>query len=115
MQVALFLHSDTMKPHGSKREKLSAEYTFHKVALAESIRRGGTYDMNSSLLAALSSAMMERTTDFTPLFFGLVGALYYCAVAVAVAIWMHDTYWSQSLRKPTAEHQAAEPEFRNAA
>jgi hypothetical protein len=59
--------------------------------------------------------MLERTTDFTPLFFGLVGVLYYCAVAVAVAIWMHDTYWSQSQSNPAAEQPATDPEFLNAA
>jgi hypothetical protein len=100
---------------GKNRKNLSVEYAFHNVTLAESIRRGGTYDMDSSLLVALSSPILERTTDFTPLFFGLLGGLYYCAVAAAFAVWVYDTYRSQSQSKPAAEQPATDPEFLNAA
>ena len=46
-------------------------------------------DMQSPLLATLPNAILDLTTNLAPLFFGLIGVLYYCAVVVAT--WVHDT------------------------
>ena len=67
------------------------------------------------LFAALPSAVLDMTTDFAPLFMGMVIGLLLCVLALAFAIGAHDS-WRTPL---SATHQdgrsASEPEFSDAA
>lgn len=58
------------------------------------------------LLAALPNAVLDMTTDFTPLFMGMVIGLFLCVLAFAFAIGVHDSWQT---RQP-AKHQDDRPE-----
>ena len=49
----------------------------------------------SPLLSVLPTAVLDMTTDFTPLFVGLVIGLCFCVLALAFAIGVYDSWWSQ--------------------
>ncbi len=49
----------------------------------------------SPLLSGLPTVVLDMTTDFTPLFVGLVVGLGFCVLAFAIAIGIYDNWWSQ--------------------
>ena len=59
--------------------------------------------IQSSLLAALPEAWLSMTTDFAPLFIGLVVGVYLGVVALAVALGVYDTCWPRQ-GKPSEAH-----------
>ena len=67
------------------------------------------------LLAALPSAVLDMTTDFTPLFMGMVIGLFLCVLAFAFAIGVHDSWWTQQSAKQQDDRPESEPELSDAA
>ena len=54
------------------------------------------------LLSAVLSGVLDMTADFAPLFVGLVVVLGLGVLALAFAIGVHDTWWTQrKVRKAT--------------
>lgn len=45
--------------------------------------------------SGVPAAVLDMTTDFTPLFVGMVLLLSFCVLAFAFAIGVHDTYETQ--------------------
>jgi hypothetical protein len=58
-------------------------------------------NIHSLLLAALPQAGLNMTTDFAPLFVGLVVGLCLCVLALAFALGVYDTCWSPRQGKPS--------------
>ena len=67
------------------------------------------------LLAALPSAVLDMTADFTPLFMGMVIGLFLCVLAFAFAIGVHDSWWTQQSAKQQDDRPESEPELSDAA
>lgn len=58
------------------------------------------------LFAALPTAVLDMTTDFTPLLMGMVIGLFLCALAIAVLIGVHDSWrLPQPTIPPAAQRQ----------
>ena len=47
------------------------------------------------LLSVLPTAVLDMTTDLTPLFVGLVLVLCFSVLGLAFAIGVYDSWWSQ--------------------
>ena len=67
------------------------------------------------LLAALPSAVLDMTADFTPLFMGMVIGLFLCVLAFAFAIGVHDSRWTQQSAKQQDDRPESESELSDAA
>ena len=48
-----------------------------------------------ALSSSVPAAVLDMTTDFTPLFVGMVVLLSFCVIAFAFAIGVHDTREAQ--------------------
>jgi len=46
-------------------------------------------------LSAIPTGTLDMTADFAPLFLGMVVGLGLCILGLAVAIGVHDTWWTQ--------------------
>jgi hypothetical protein len=68
-----------------------------------------------SLLSAVPSGVMDTTTDFAPLFVGLVVVLGLSMLGLAFAIGVHDTRWAQRTGKKDSAQSAPAPQFPKAA
>jgi len=68
-----------------------------------------------SLLSAVPSGVMDTTTDFAPLFVGLVVVLGLSILGLAFAISVHDTRWAQRTGKKDSAQSAPAPQFPEAA
>ena len=58
------------------------------------------------LLAALPGAVVDMTTDFTPLLMGLVVGVCLGVLAVALLIGLYDRGWLAQPRQPATEPSA---------
>ena len=67
------------------------------------------------LLAALPNAVLDITTDFTPLFMGMVVGLFLCVLALAFAIGVHDGWQTRQSVMQTDDHTKLASEFSDAA
>jgi hypothetical protein len=67
------------------------------------------------LLAALPNAVVDMTTDFAPLFMGMVIGLFLCVLALACAIGVHDSWWTQRSVAQPDNCAKSGPEFSDAA
>ena len=61
----------------------------------------------SPLLSVLPTAVLDMTSDFTPLFVGLVIGLCFCVLAFAFVTGGYDSWWSQ--RRAQNSAAPAEP------
>jgi len=64
------------------------------------------------LLSAVPSGVLDMTTDFTPLFVGLVVTLGVCVLGLVAAIGVHDTWQTE---KKATHPSAPTPHFPKAA
>lgn len=69
----------------------------------------------SLLLAALPRGVLDMTTDFTPLFMGMVIRLFLCVLALAFAIGVHDSRGTQRPVTQPNNRPKPVPEFSDAA
>ena len=67
------------------------------------------------LLTALPNAVLNMTTDFTPLFMGMVIGLFLCVLAFAFAIGVHDSWQTRQSIMRTDDHTKLASEFSDAA
>jgi len=67
------------------------------------------------LLTALPNAVLNMTTDFTPLFMGMVIGLFLCVLAFAFAIGVHDGRQTRQSVMQTDDHTKLASEFSDAA
>jgi len=67
------------------------------------------------LLSAVPSGVLDVTADFAPLFVGLVVVLGLGVLALAFAIGVHDTSWTQRKAKKITASQAPAPDLPEAA
>ncbi len=67
------------------------------------------------LLSAVPSGVLDVTADFAPLFVGLVVVLGLGVLALAFAIGVHDTRWTQRKAKKITASQAPAPDLPEAA
>jgi hypothetical protein len=65
------------------------------------------------VLSAVSTGVVEY--DFAPLFLGLVVGLCICVLLLALAIGIHDTWWSQQRGTKTTQRSTPAPEWSDAA
>ena len=72
-------------------------------------------NMQPPLLAVLPSAVLDMTTDFTPLFMGMVIGLCLCVLAFAFAIGAYDTRRARPQVKRPRERTMPVPELPDAA
>jgi hypothetical protein len=69
----------------------------------------------SLLLAALPSAVLDMTTDFAPLFMGMVIGLFLSVLAFAFAMGTYDSWRPPLSETHLDDRSASEPEFSDAA
>jgi hypothetical protein len=67
------------------------------------------------LLASLPSAVVDMTTDFAPLFMGMVIGLFLCVLAFAFAIGAYDSWRPPLSATHPADRSASESELPDAA
>ena len=67
------------------------------------------------LLAALPSAVLDMTTDFAPLFMGMVIGLFLCVLAFAFAMGTYDGRRTPLSATSHDGRSASEPELSDAA
>lgn len=65
-----------------------------------------------ALSSGVPAAVLDMTTDFTPLFVGMVLLLSFCVLALAFAIGVHDT---REVQQKTAHEVTSPQEFPKAA
>lgn len=71
--------------------------------------------VQSPLLSAVPSGVLDMTADFAPLFVGMVVGLGLCVLGLAFAIGVYDTRWTQRTAKRTAERPSPFPDSPEAA
>lgn len=67
------------------------------------------------LLATLPNAVVNITTDFTPLFMGMVIGLFLCVLALAFAMGTYDSWRTPLSATHPDGRSASEPELPDAA
>jgi len=67
------------------------------------------------LHAALPNAVVDMTTDFAPLFMGMVIGLFLCVLALAFAMGMYDSRRTPLSATHHNDRSASEPELPDAA
>jgi hypothetical protein len=67
------------------------------------------------LLCVLPTSVLDRTTDFTPLFIGLVLGLCLSVLGLAFAIGVYDSWWSQRRAQGDATYRESLPPVPDAA
>jgi len=67
------------------------------------------------LLSAVPSGVLDMTTDFTPLFVGLVMTLGLCVLGLVAAIGVYDTWWAKRPEQNAAHRPVATPHLPKAA
>jgi hypothetical protein len=70
--------------------------------------------IQSLLLAALPGVGLNMTTDFAPLFVGLVVGVCLCVLAVAFILGLYDSGWLTHQRQPSPERSVSAPELPDA-
>jgi len=63
------------------------------------------------LLSALPSGVLDMTTDFAPLFMGLVVGVGICILGLAFAIGVHDRWWDKRQEQPVVQQPVPAPHF----
>lgn len=63
----------------------------------------------SPLLFGLPTTVLDMTSDFTPLFVGLVVGLGFCVLAFAIALGAYDNWWSQRRAQETVKYPQSLP------
>ena len=71
-----------------------AQNSFQSVPIAQSLS-GGEQMFPHALSSGAPAAVLNMTTDFTPLFVGMVLLMSFCVLALAFAIAFHDTHEMQ--------------------
>jgi len=67
------------------------------------------------LLSAVPSGVVDMTTDFAPLFVGMVVGLGFCVLGLVVAIGIHDTWWDKGKETKAPDQPVPTPHVPKAA
>lgn len=67
------------------------------------------------LFSAVPSGVLDMTTDFTPLFVGLVVTLGICVLGLVATLGIHDTWWAKRRAKQVPAPSAPALHFPKAA